>query len=373
MDIIKPFCGIRLKSNKNYPLESDNFPRNYYSEYSLSSENKVAHINNLLHHNILYKDPNPCLYLYQLINDNQIFIGLISIVSMQAIDKKIHPHELILQHKKNQYINSLSEYKIQINPTLLVHKKSENLHKLYQKILSTEPSLILNETNNKKKHLLWVIDNPSIISKLSHEFSFLNELFIADGHHRISAINDFNKKSTLGSYFLGISAADEYVKIFGYNKLINDLNFLDACTFLKRTSEKFQVNSIREPVRYPAKGEYFLYLNQQWHKLKLNKSCLENGNEIIDATSINKHLFIDILGIDNPSLENNKISYASETKGLNYLCEMVDSQSAKAALIIPRVKISELYGIINKKMVLPPNSTWFEPKILDGIVSYKFE
>lgn len=231
-------------------------------------------------------------------------------------------------------------------------------------------------------HTVWIINNRKDVDKISEIFKTVDYLYIADGHHRaasaakVSNIKREETKNYTGeeefNYFLVITYPDSELEVLAYNRTVKDLNGLTKDEFLKAVEEKFEINTSENPVEPKEKHTFGMYLEKQWYLLKAKEGSFNEKDiiEQLDVSILQNNLLKPILGIDNPRTSN-RIEFIGGVRGLEELERRADTDM-KVSFSMYSTEINDIMNIADSGNIMPPKSTWFEPKPRSGIFIHKF-
>ena len=333
---------------------------------------------------VFVQDESPKIYFYrQNINGH----SQTGIVAASAIDdyfnNKIKKHEYTRQQKENDRIEHMFTLGIHPGPVFLTYKSHDLLDKL-----------VANHTENNSpeydfladdgvQHTLWLVEDEKEIDTVVNTFK--NEIeatYIADGHHRAAASSKVGlklreenpDKEAAHNYFLSVLFPDNQLKIIDYNRLIIDLNDQTEEEFLKAIEAGFEVEKIGGEIYKPKQAmEFGMYINKNWYKLVAKAHTFDANDPIkcLDVTILSDHLIDPILGIKDQRTDD-RIDFVGGIRGLGELKKRVDSGEMVVAFALFPVSIQQLIDIADAGMVMPPKSTWFEPKLRSGLVVHEF-
>ncbi|NUY82283.1 DUF1015 domain-containing protein [Flavobacterium sp. MAH-1] len=320
---------------------------------------------------ILKKETQPILYLYEMQSKSRSYTGIIAGVSIQDyLDGKIKKHEDTLEYRVEQFEEYLHITGFNTEPVLIAYPENKTLSDWISQTKSRRP-LYLFSSPNRDRHTLWRIKEPAQIEWLQSEFAKIPSLYIADGHHRsASAALLYERDKDTGnanlSNFMALLVSEEQVKINEYNRVIRDLNGLNESEFLKKVSASFDIRNLGQELWKPThKGEFGMYLNGNFYALKpLNQTST------VDAQLLYDELLAPILGIGD--LRNDgRIEYIPGNQPLTKLVEWVDSDEFEVGFTLFPIAFQEIRELADRDEILPPKSTYIEPKIRSGLVIYE--
>ncbi len=344
-----------------------------------------ANLDALLEAGVLRRDPEPRLYVYRLQAGAHVQTGLVAAASVPAYDANlIRRHEYTRPDKEDDRVRQIDALDAQTGPVLLAHRTHEGVRELVAAASSGTPETDVT-TGDGVRHTLWVIDDAARIQALGALFDpatpgAVEALYIADGHHRSAAASRVaaQRRERGGAEWSGdcegflavLFQADE-LRIFDYNRVVRDLNGLSREAFLERVSERFEVVPSADPVRPARSGEFGMYLPGQWYRLRLDVDKAEAGDPVarLDVSLLAGHLIEPVLGIHDPRRDQ-RIDFVGGIRGLDELERRVDGGGMAVAFSLHPTTLEQLMAVADAGEVMPPKSTWFEPKLADGMVSY---
>ena len=340
MELIKPFCGI--------------FSRN--TELNNSNNNDKADIN------------SPCYYIYQLNTNNRSTIGLLAATRLKDVNTRILPHEKTLKNKRHTQLEAFLQSETQLNPVLIAHKFSEQISAILKTITEKKHHIQFNQMDST--HLFWVIHDDAVINQITNAYEMLNTVYVADGHHRIAAMTMLQKERGYPNQFLSYLVSSEQLKVCSYNRLIYGNSFVIE-KFINAISDIFFVAKAIEPKFPQLKHEYLVYIKDNWLnvKLKTADALSQFTQAISDSTIIDKYLIPKVLNLFEEQ-NDDSVGFIPNIYSLNEIQKMIDKEDANAIVLLPPLLIEDLYEVADKGLTLPPNTSWFEPKLLDGLLSY---
>lgn len=330
----------------------------------------------------LIVDKKPHFYIYRLVMDGKEQTGIAATFSVDDYDNNvILKHEKTRKEKEDDRTNHILTTEAQTGTVFLTYSGAKNINDIVDKTInSTQPIYDFTAVDGVK-HTVWILpdeENQIIIN----EFKNINKLYIADGHHRAASAsrarklkatnNPSHKGDEEYNFFIAVIFPAEVVKILPYNRIVYDFNGLDRNEFLNRISEKFDLleTSSKEPVKRRNFGMYF---NKQWYSLKARDSVIASlslsdsiGSEL-DISILQDFLLNPVLGIEDQRT-NKRIDFVGGIRGTAELEKLVDSGKAAVAFSLYPVSVEDLMKISDAGEIMPPKSTWFEPKLRDGLL-----
>lgn len=341
-------------------------------------------LKNFIDEGILVQDPEHFLYIYQLQNGERCQTGLVACASIDDYLKGvIKKHEHTRSDKEQDRINHVMNCNANTGPILLFHKESKDVENIINTWVENNQPLFDFTAGDGVSHKVWIIDDSSTIKIIVDKFSKIDYLYIADGHHRCAAAAEVclakresgNSGDEEFNYFLGVVFPHNHLHIMDYNRVIKDLNGLSCDQFLEKVREKFKVEIWQGegPYKPERKHTFGMFLGNRWHRLEaVNGNWNENDAvESLDVSILQKNLLEPVLGIEDPR-NDKRIDFVGGIRGLEELERRVEQGMAVAFSLHP-TSIEELMAVADAGKVMPPKSTWFEPKLRSGLFIHSLE
>jgi uncharacterized protein (DUF1015 family) len=339
--------------------------------YSKGAEN----FQRLIRDGLLGQDTLPCFYLYRLQRADHVQSGIVVTVSVADYEgDHIRRHELTRPDKEDDRVHHMEALNAQTGPVLLVYPDdpyAQQLIATHSEVTPVYESLTLNDV----EHTLWVIDDPDTMTAASRAFASMPAFYIADGHHRSAAAARVaarrDHKDEAANHFLAVLFPVSEMQIFDYNRLIKDLNGLLPQVFVDQVARRFSVSEEDRPVRPAAAGEFGMYIAGRWYRLRAAGEWLQEDDPFmrLDVTILNARLLQPLLGIEDLRRDP-RIECVGGVRGLAELQRRVDSGEMAVAVSIHPTPLPALIAVADAGEIMPPKSTWFEPKLADGLVSH---
>lgn len=340
-------------------------------------------IDDLLANEILIRDDEPMLYIYKQVMDGRSQTGIVGCVSIdEYLDDTIKKHEFTRVEKEIDRINHFDVCNTNTEPVFLTYRSDKRLRTLIEGWMGGHAPEYDFTTKDGIGHALWAITDPGVVGSLVSLFREIDFLYIADGHHRSASavkVGQKRRKEHPGytgneefNYFMAVIFPDADLKIFDYNRVVKDLNGLTPEEFLSKVSGSFTVEPApASPYRPEAKHTFGMYLSGRWYKLtaKPETVCDEDVIRRLDVSILQENLLQPVLGIEDPRTDK-RIDFVGGIRGLGELERRVSLDMAVAFALYP-ASISELLAVADKGMVMPPKSTWFEPKLGSGLFMHE--
>ena len=329
------------------------------------------------------QDPTPCFYLYELTMDGHSQTGVVGCASIDDYrNNVIKKHENTRADKEEDRIRHVDTCSMQTGPIFLAYRAKEDLKEKIRELKKQAPVYDF-VSEDGIGHRVWVIDNDSDVAMIEEAFGKIPAIYIADGHHRCaSAVKvglkrreqypDYTGEEEF-NYFLSVIFPDEELRILDYNRVVKDLNGMDAATFLTRIEEYFAVEKKgQSPYRPTEKGTFGMYLENEWYGLSAKEEIKsEDAVEGLDVSLLQNDLLDPILGIMDPKTDK-RIDFVGGIRGLGELERRVHTDMKVAFSMYP-TSIAELFAVADAGRLMPPKSTWFEPKLRSGLFLHEIE
>ncbi len=325
---------------------------------------------------VLVRDDQPCYYIYELTMGDHVQTGIAAAASIEAYDKNIiRKHEFTRPVKEDDRVRQIKALRAQTGPVFLTYRQMNEVDQLVEQKKSAAPEYDLT-SDDGVRHRFWVVDDPNMVAQMDSAFSHMDYLYIADGHHRsaaasrVCAMNSSDDNSGC-KHFLAVLFPDNQVDIIDYNRVIADLNGLSAEEFLTQVGKHFDIEKSSVAVKPARKGEYGMYLDGDWYRLTIHANLLNSADAVeqLDVHLLDAYLIGPTLGITDPRRDM-RIDFVGGIRGLAGLEKRVDSGEMALAFSLYPTGLDELMAVADADKVMPPKSTWFEPKLADGLVSY---
>ncbi|MEY4823300.1 MAG: hypothetical protein RLZZ75_213 [Bacteroidota bacterium] len=342
--------------------------------YEQAKENITAFIKR----DVLFRESKDCYYIYQLIMHGRAQTGLVCVSSVDDYENDIiKKHEFTRPEKELDRINHIKTSGAQTGNVFLAYRNNESLDALIENWKKTKTAVYDFVADDQIQHTIWVVNDTSTIDNITAIFN--NEIpctYIADGHHR--AASAAKVRTALGAnatknadYFLTTLFPSNQLYIMDYNRVVKDLNGLTAEAFIEAVSTKFEIEQLaKEPFKPAALHEFGMYINGCWYQLTAKPGTYtDDPIGILDVTILQNNILDAILGISDPRTDA-RVDFVGGIRGLQVLADRVDIGQFAAAFSLYAVTIDQLFAIADSGNVMPPKSTWFEPKLRDGLLTH---
>ena len=327
------------------------------------------------------QDEVPAIYIYRQITPTNTYIGIIAAASVDDyLNGKIKVHEHTLSQREEMFKKYLNVCKFNAESVLLTYKDNEDIDALFEKYINTRSEYEFTNTR-EIKHDLWVVSDQKDIAALQDAFANVEHSYIADGHHRVSSsalyTQSQREKGYNGdedfNYFMAFYIAESKLRIFGYNRTVSSLNDLTPEEFLLQIEKSFTLTKSKEAYHPKSLHNLSMYFGESWYSLTIKDEFIDNENPVgcLDAQLLSTLVLSPILGIHDLKTDN-RVNFIEGTKGMEALQESVDSNIAKVAFGFFPVSIEQLKRVADTNNIMPPKSTWIEPKIRSGLTVFEF-
>ena len=330
----------------------------------------------------LYVQENkPCMYIYRQTMNGKSQTGLVICASIDDyINDKIKKHEHTRKNKEIDRINHVDYCDANTGPIFLTYRNKDEISKIMGKWIQNEPLYdFVSEDGNG--HTVWIINNDSDIERLTTLFKKVDSLYIADGHHRAKSAVEVGlkrRKENPGytgeeefNYFLAIVYPDNQLEVLDYNRTVKDLNGLNEDEFLSAIEKNFKIKVSKEAVKPKRRHTFGMYMNNTWYELEAKDGTFneEDPMERLDVSILQNNLLYPILGIDDPT-NSDRIEFIGGIRGIKEL-EKRANKDMKVSFSMFATTTDDIMSIADGGMIMPPKSTWFEPKPRSGLFIHK--
>ena len=321
-------------------------------------------------------DEKPLYYIYELIMDGRHQTGIVAMVSIDDyMDGTIKKHENTLAAKEQDRINHIYNCNAQTGPIFLAYRDRAVINEIVNRVKQGEKTYGFT-ADDGITHNVWLIDNPEDISTLKAEFGVENRIYIADGHHRAaSAVKVGLKKREENpgytgdeefNYFMSVLFPESELKILPYNRVVKDINGLSMDEYFEKLGAICDIEEVNAAYQPVAKGEIGMFIDNKWYKLTV-KDSFKSDDPVagLDVSILQDNILEPILGIEDPRTDK-RIDFVGGIRGLGEL-ERRSKSDMKLAFSMYPTSINELFDVADAGRLMPPKSTWFEPKLRSGI------
>ncbi len=367
----KPYSFLHIsKAEIDLPPEIDHYAPEVYAK---SAENLKV----LIASGVLFRDTKPCYYAYRLIMGEHKQTGLIAAASVAAYDvNRIRKHEFTRPDKEDDRVRQIEALNAQTGPVLLAHPDSDEAERLIAAATTGTPLADVT-ADDGIRHTLWLIDDSAAIERISAVIDAMPSLYIADGHHRsaaasrVAAARRGKGQPDSAEYFLSVIFPARQMAIMDYNRVVRDLNGHSVEAFLKAVGERCTVTPASAQVRPERTGSFGMYIAGHWYQLAIKPELVPVNDPVrrLDISVLSEQILAPILGITDLRRDT-RIDFVGGIRGLGELEKRVNSGEMAVAFAMYPTQMSELMSVADAGEVMPPKSTWFEPKLADGLASH---
>ncbi len=343
--------------------------------YSKAREN----LDHMIAGSVLKRDETPCYYAYRLIMGEHVQTGLVAVASVDAYDiNRVRKHELTRPQKEDDRVRQIEALNAQTGPVFLSYRANTVVDTILQEVSKATPDVDVTAADGVQ-HALWVISDSNAIDSLTNAFNAMDAVYVADGHHRSAAASRVaHRRREQGSagteasydYFLSVLFPHDQVQILDYNRVVRDLNGLDENAFLDAVAQRFVVNESADSVKPHSPAEFGMYLAGKWYHLALPPEQIpQDPVSRLEVSLLGDNLIDPILGITDQRRDN-RIDFVGGIRGMEGLEARVDSGEMAVAFSLYPTTMDALMAVADADEIMPPKTTWFEPKLADGLVSH---
>lgn len=323
----------------------------------------------------LAEEAEPAYYIYQLIMEGRSQTGLVCVSSIEDyFDDVIKKHEFTRPEKELDRINHMRITRAQTGNVFLAYRDVEEVNSIISEWKSSHSPLYDFTADDGVHHTIWIINDERKITAITKAFATkVACTYIADGHHRAASaakVSEQIPESDDAKFFLTTIFPASELKILDYNRVISDLNGLSKEEFFKKLESDFIVSKSNKAVRPTKLHEFGMYLDNQWYVLQSKEGTYTNDPiGVLDVTVLSDNILDKILGIKDQRVDK-RVDFVGGIRGLQELEKRVDNGEMKVAFSLYPVTITQLFDIADSGNVMPPKSTWFEPKLRDGLLTH---
>lgn len=324
------------------------------------------------------QDPQPYYYIYRQQMGAYIQIGLVAAASLKEYKEGIiKRHELTRQGKETDRVNHILATKAQTGPVFLAYRSKGLLTAFLLEYMGSHTPVYNFVGDDKVRHTLYVINEPLKVKEVTRLFQQVPELYIADGHHRCAAAlrvaEELGKRpgqtgNEEYNYVLSVIFPSNMLHILPYNRVVRDLGELSEEKFLEMVQEQFTLEKAERPVEPQVPHTFGMYISGQWYKLTAKEGTYPETDPIhsLDVSILQDNLLAPVLGIDDPRTDP-RIDFVGGVRGLQALEDAVDGEDDTVAFSLYPTSMDQLMKVADQGEVMPPKSTWFEPKLRDAL------
>jgi uncharacterized protein (DUF1015 family) len=348
--------------------------------YQTAKRNFIQMVEN----GVLLQDKSPCFYIYRQKMGSQVQTGIVGLMSAsEYYAGKIKKHELTRKDKEEDRIRHVDTVNAQTGPVFISYLEQQNINKIVDEITTASPEYDFTAEDGVK-HTVWVVEDAKQIDKIKKEFSEVEAFYIADGHHRAAAASTIarmrrshDKSScSLSEYesVLAVFFPHTQLKVMDYNRAVKDLNGLTPKKFIEKISASFTVTenfTARSPQNF---HDFGMYLGGKWYKITIKKGIYNENDPVasLDAAILQDHLLFPVLGIKDPRVDD-RIKFIGGIRGMDELEKLVNKDGFAVVFSLYPTTMEQIIKVADAGAIMPPKSTWFEPKLRSGIFVHKLD
>lgn len=352
--------------------------------YDKGRENLEKFINE----GVLQPDGEEKFYVYKQVMGSHEQVGLVAVASVEAYEKNlIKKHEFTRPDKEDDRVAHMEALAAQVGPVFLTYKSDSGVDALIAEAIEATPEYEF-DAEDGTHHVFWVIEDLTLSANIEAAFGNIDALYVADGHHRSAAAsrvkhlhqnkNENHSGDESYNFFLVVLFPHDQMQILDYNRVVKDLHGATPESFLKKLAVNFDIQeSNREAAKPGSAREFSLYMEKQWYKLVANQTLLSTIDDndpvnSLDVSILQESIFTPLLNIVDQRTDK-RVDFVGGIRGLEELEKRVDSGDWQAAFALYPTSIESLMAIADANEVMPPKSTWFEPKLKSGLVVHMLD
>lgn len=366
-----PYSFLHItKSEIDLPLNIDTHSQQVYDK---AREN----LQTFIEKGILIEEDKPCYYIYRLVMDGREQTGLVAGSSVDDYENGIiKKHELTRPDKEADRIHHMTTIRAQTGNVFLAYKSVGAIDDVIESWKRDHSPFYDFTAEDGIRHTIWIVNDDETIRAISGLFA--REVpctYIADGHHRAASAAKVRKAlgaaaSTASDYFLTTLFPSDQLRIMDYNRLVHDLNGASVEEFTDKLQKEFFIGKVDQPYQPKQLHEFGMYVDGNWYKLVAREGTFSTDPiGVLDVTILQKNILDKLLSIKDPRTDK-RIDFVGGIRGLGELERRVDSGEMKAAFSLYPVSLEQLFDIADSGEIMPPKSTWFEPKLRDGLLTH---
>ena len=331
----------------------------------------AAAFSRMIESGVLIRDSSPRFYAYRMASEGRTQTGLVAAASLAAYEEgAIKRHESTRPPKVEDRAQHIAALGAQTGPILSIHRPDEEVRRLIA-VACEGPPLCSAVLDGTVTHTLWPIDGADKIEALAVRFDAIGMLYIADGHHRAAAAQVAAQAAgEAAGHLLTVCFPADEVRILGYHRIVRGLNGLSPDAFLRAVGETLRCELVDGPVEPTEPAQFGMYLAGSWYRLEAGVLTPSRGSVVdrLDVSRLTHLVLAPILGIGDPRTDA-RIDFVGGGRGVDALAAAVDGGDASVAFSLHPISVDDLMAVAEDGAILPPKTTWFEPKLADGLVS----
>jgi uncharacterized protein (DUF1015 family) len=365
----KPWSFLHIsKPEIDLDPKTDPYDRAVYAKGADSLQRMVKH-------GVLMRDATPLYYVYRLTWRDRAQTGLAAVASIKDYaSNRVRKHELTTPVKEDDRVRQIEAVNAQTGPVMIAYPDAPAIDKMLADAALDEPDVDVT-ADDGVRHQMWVVNDEASIGALTKAFDALPAIYIADGHHRSAAASRVAQArgGPTGShgYFLSVIFPHHQMTILDYNRVVKELNGRSADALLAALRERFTVTASDKPVRPAASGEFGMFLGGRWFNLTLDPKLVPANDPIgrLPVTLLARNVLEPLFGIVDQRTDK-RIDFVGGGRGLEGLEKRVASGEMAVAFALYPTQMTDLMAVADAGLIMPPKSTWFEPKLADGMVNH---
>ena len=360
------------------------FPSTNGVEDSRVYERAKENLEGLVRQRILVAEDGAAFYLYRQRMGEHVQTGLVACVAIEEYERgRIRKHEFTRSDKERERTLHIDTVGAQTGPILMTYRKREEIDRLVRGVVERTPEFDFT-ADDDIAHTVWILRDSAEILKFREEFAPVEALYIADGHHRAAAAaavarlrrerNPNDRGNEPYHFMLAVLYPHDQLRIMDYNRAVRDLNGLSEAMFLERVGEGFDVVDRFHDKSPRQRHEFGMYLGGRWRRLIARSRIIRNDDPIarLDVTVLQENLLMPILGVSDPRTDS-RIEFVGGIRGMGELERLVDRSGFAVAFSLYPPSVGEMMAVADTGRVMPPKSTWFEPKLRSGLFVHRLE
>ncbi len=373
----EPFSFLHVdRAEVDLPVGTDIYSDEVYQK-------AADNLNSMIEKGIYIQDSKPVLYVYRLTMDGRSQTGLVGCSAIdEYIEGKIKKHELTRTDKEQDRIRHVDTCNANTGPIFLTYRAKTEIDEIISSV-TAKPAEYDFISEDKVEHMVWIVDDKAVIDGLVELFKGVDSLYIADGHHRnASAVKvGIKRRQEKGdytgeeefNYYLSVLFPDNQLHIMDYNRIVKDLNGMTEGEFFEKLSQKFDISEGEGICKPEAAHTFGMYIDGKWYLLSAKPSIIkEDAVDGLDVSILQNEVLSPMLGIGDPRTDK-RIDFVGGIRGLEELERRVDGGEMKLAFSMYPTSMAELMSVADSGKIMPPKSTWFEPKLRSGIFVHKLD
>ena len=342
-------------------------------------------LNRMIAEGVFVQEEKPCLYIYKQVMNGRQQVGIVACASIDDYrNNVIRKHELTRADKEQDRIRHVDYCDANTGPIFLTYRARADINAQVASVMAEKPPVYDFVSTDGISHTVWVIEEETVIDTICKAFAGVENLYIADGHHRSASAVQVGMKrrqanpgydgSEEFNYFLSVIFPDDHLYIMDYNRIVKDLNGCTKEEFLAKVQEKFTLTPYTGTgaLKPEKKHTFGMYLDGSWQLLQAKEGSFDENDPVarLDVSILQNNLLHPILGIGDPRTDK-RIDFVGGIRGLQALSDRVDDGSMAVAFSMYPTTMEDLMDIADANAIMPPKSTWFEPKLRSGLFIHK--